>query len=168
MSLRIGIFGGMFDPIHDGHLRIADRAQEDLRLDRVVFLPIGNPGHRTSPTRYAAAKRFTMVSRAIDIRKPRWAMDDWSVLRRGKTFMVDYLKEFRAIHPLDSVFLILGEDEVRSFGGWKNPSRIIRLASVIGYPRTQESSSRIRALLEMGRRTAAKGMTPKSIWGMLE
>jgi len=140
---RIGLFGGTFDPPHLGHLCIALWALRQLRLDEVVFVPAGQPPHKTGTPVSRAAHRLAMTRLAVK------GLSDFSVStlelrRRGPSFTVDTLRAFRAAHPRSRLFLILGADGLAEFRTWHEPREIARLAAlaVAARPGSRRSHAR--------------------------
>ncbi len=94
MASPIGLFGGTFDPVHFGHLRLAAELREAFRLDRVVFLPAGHPWQRSRDTYAGGAERVRMLELAI-AGEPAFRVDDREVRREGPSYTVDTLEEYR-------------------------------------------------------------------------
>jgi nicotinate-nucleotide adenylyltransferase len=127
--VKVGILGGTFDPIHLGHIAAAHAAMECERLDKVVFIPSGDPPHR-DPAVASAADRLEMCRLAIAGEK-RFEVSDVEVRRGGKSYTVDTLRALKEIHPSDRLCLILGWDAARLFRTWHEPAEIRNLASII-------------------------------------
>ena len=127
--MRLGILGGTFDPIHAGHLAAARAAMECERLDKVVFIPSGDPPHR-DPAVASAADRLEM-SRLATAGENRFEVSDIEVRRGGKSYTVDTLRALKALHRDDDLFLVLGWDAAQLFRTWHEPAEIRKLASVI-------------------------------------
>ena len=124
----IGLFGGTFDPVHFGHLRLATELAEAFRLERVVFLPAGLPYHRGRSAHASAEERLTMLKLAV-ARDPRFDVDDRELRREGETYTCDTLAEIRAERGPDAalVFLI-GSDAFASIGTWHRWTELFDLA----------------------------------------
>jgi len=126
--MRIGIFGGTFDPPHNGHLALAEAAKEALQLDEIIFMPaFQNPlktGGRTTPAKH----RLEMVKRLV-AGKPGMAVSDLEVSRRGPSYAVDTLTELQHVSPGDYWF-ILGADALKTLPEWKQPQRLIKLCRI--------------------------------------
>lgn len=125
--MKLGVFGGTFDPIHHGHLAIALAALESLALDRVVFVPA-----RRSPLKGEApvageADRLAMLERAI-ADEPRFECSRLELERAAPSYTVDTLE---ALSEKGTLFLILGGDAVRDIDLWKEPERVRRLATIV-------------------------------------
>jgi len=132
--VRVGLLGGTFDPIHLGHLRAAETAREGLCLDLVVFLPSGEPPHRTGPLA-PPLDRFTMACLA-SAGHPRFAVWDTEVQRPGPSYTVDTLARLRTERPDDELVLVVGSDTWPEMTGWREPERLFSLAevAVVGRP----------------------------------
>jgi nicotinate-nucleotide adenylyltransferase len=124
---RIGVFGGTFDPIHIGHLAIANAVLDELDLDRVYFVPAArSPLKRDAPAA-SAADRVAMLERAL-ADEPRFAVSRTELDRDGPSFTVDTLEALRGEGDL---FLILGGDAYADFERWRDPARIRELATIV-------------------------------------
>lgn len=127
--MRLGILGGTFDPIHQGHIAAARAAMECARLDRVIFIPAAVPPHR-SATVAGPRDRLEMTRLAVD-EEPGFEVSDVEVRRDGVSYTVDTLRELRKLHPGDELFLILGWDAAKLFPTWREPQEVRRLASLV-------------------------------------
>ena len=128
--MRIGVFGGTFDPPHVGHLILAADAFEALRLDKLVFVPARvQPLKVEKPAVAAAKERLEMVRLAI-AGDARYSVDDTEISREGLSFTVDTLEGLSERFEGAQLFLLLGEDSLRTFDRWKNPERILELATL--------------------------------------
>lgn len=107
---RTGILGGAFDPVHNGHLEIARGALERAQLDRVFFMPVGEPAHRT--THAPAADRAEMVRLAIGHEDPRLQFDATALDQPGPAYTADTLALARKAYPDDALFFIAGADSL--------------------------------------------------------
>lgn len=123
--MKIGVFGGTFDPPHRGHLEFARAARESLGLDEVLFLPANrNPIKRGKAT--PARDRFAMVQLMIED-EPHMAVSDLEITRGGASYMVESLQELQFAQPGD-YWLLLGADAVKRLPEWKSPEKIVKLA----------------------------------------
>ncbi|KAF0245900.1 MAG: nicotinate-nucleotide [Planctomycetota bacterium] len=143
---RIAIFGGSFNPIHVGHLLVAEEAADRLGLDRVIFVPAGEPPHKKATGLASASARLEMVRRAI-AGNPRFGVSDVELKRRGKSFTVDTLRHFHESLPRGArLFLVIGEDAARDLPGWHDPRGILRLARPIVASRAGTATGALRSL----------------------
>ncbi len=124
----IGIFGGTFDPIHIGHLRLATEVAETLGLERVQLVPAAIPPHRGEPL-LDAATRLQLVAESI-ADDPRLVLDDREHRRAGPSYTADTLAEFAAEFPGQSLVLLMGMDAFNGLPGWHEVERILDLAHV--------------------------------------
>ena len=126
-ALPLGLLGGTFDPIHLGHLRLAEEAREALGLGTVLFIPAGDPPHRATP-RSPAAERLALV-RLATTGNPAFAVDDGEVRAGGKSYTVLTLERLRAAHGAQRpLVLILGADAFAGLTGWHRWRDILDLA----------------------------------------
>ena len=117
--MRVGILGGTFDPIHTGHLLIAESARQHLGLDRVIFIPAGQPWMKEYLPISDARHRIEMARLATEDNL-RFVVSDAEVLREGPTYTVETLAELRdRLLPDTEVFLILGSDAINELPRWK-------------------------------------------------
>jgi len=150
--VRIGILGGTFDPIHEGHLAAARAAIECADLDRVILIPTGEPPHRGAAVA-SAEQRLEMSRLAVDSDE-KLDVSEVEIRRRGPSYTADTLEELRRAYPHDELFLILGWDAARLFGTWRVPDEIRRLATVVVVSRPQSGAPDAAAL-------RAAGLDPK-------
>ena len=128
--MRWGVLGGTFDPIHFGHLRLAGDCLEALSLDKVLFVPAGEPWLKAGRGVTAGGHRLRMVELAIGD-DPRFGVLDWEVARPGPSYTVDTLARLRAEQGADlELYFILGVDALADFHRWKEPERVLELASL--------------------------------------
>jgi nicotinate-nucleotide adenylyltransferase len=124
----IGIVGGTFDPVHNGHLRIALDAREALDLAEVRLIPLAQAVHREQPVA-PAALRLAMLEAAVGGRD-ELVVDDCEVRRGGPSFTIDTLRSLHERLPGGSLCLLLGSDAFAGFPGWRAPYEILRLANI--------------------------------------
>ena len=125
--MKVGIFGGTFDPPHIGHLIAAQDALDILSLDSVVFIPARVPPHKQHEKVTDSALRLRMIQAAA-AHDPRFEVSDAEVRRSGTSYTVDTLRELHEKRPNDDLFLLLGVDQVLEFSTWREPEEILRLA----------------------------------------
>lgn len=122
----LGVFGGMFDPIHFGHLRAVHEITETLALEAVAFVPAGDPPHRQPPWA-SAATRLAMLRAAL-ADDPRFFIDERELRRSGPSYTVPTLAELRAERPRQPLVLILGMDAFAGLDTWHRAAELIGLA----------------------------------------
>ena len=125
----IGILGGMFDPVHFGHLRTALAALQDFSLDEVRLIPCHHPVHKEEPIA-AAQHRIAMLHKATKAEK-RLVVDVRECMRPGPSYMVETLQSLRTEYPNDRLFLLLGADAFNNLDGWKQWQQLFELAHII-------------------------------------
>lgn len=128
--MRIGIFGGTFDPPHVGHLIAAQDAYSALGLDRLLFVPAAVPPHKQGVVSTPAEARLEMLRAAV-AGDPRFEVDDVELRRPGPSYTVDTLRELRRRDPSAALTLLMGVDQFRDLHTWREPLEIARLAEVV-------------------------------------
>jgi len=126
--MRIGIFGGSFDPVHLGHLRLADCCWRQSRLDRVEFVPAAQQPLKPHGPVASEADRVAMLRLALADR-PEFGVSTIEVDRGGVSYTVDTLREIRARQPEATLFFLMGADSLADFPQWRDPEAICRLAT---------------------------------------
>lgn len=128
---RVGVFGGSFNPIHFGHLLIADEVCETLDLDGVVFVPAATPPHKPGGDLAPAHHRFAMTRLAVS-EHPRFEVSEAELARRGPSYTVDTL---RALRDRGELHLLMGSETFVDLLTWREPREVIRLARLVVVPR---------------------------------
>jgi nicotinate-nucleotide adenylyltransferase len=128
--VRLGLFGGTFDPPHVGHLLAAVDAVDGLELDRLTFVPAAAQPFKVGQIAADARHRLEMVRLMIE-GDPRFSVDAIEIDRDGLSYTVDTLTEYAARAPESERFLLVGADVPAAFGAWKSPRRILELATVV-------------------------------------
>lgn len=133
---RIGVFGGSFNPIHFGHLLLADELHELLALDQVLFVPAGQPPHKPARDLVAAEHRYAMTELAVRS-NPRFAVSDIELKRPGPSYTVDTLATLRqvAAPSTSTFFLLTGSEMFLDLLSWREPQRLATLARIVVVPR---------------------------------
>src|SRR5438552_6416201 len=128
--MRLGILGGTFDPVHYGHLVLAECCREHCRLDRVLFLPAAVPPHKAVEELSPAADRVEMLKLAIG-GHPQFEVNTYEVDRGGLNYTFETLQTIRDQHPDADLFFLLGADSLNDLPRWREPQRICELATLI-------------------------------------
>jgi nicotinate-nucleotide adenylyltransferase len=141
---RVGVFGGTFDPVHIGHLAIANAALDELGLDRVFFVPARRSPLKKDGPIAGAEDRLAMLTVAT-AHEPRFRVSSIELDRKGPSYTVDTLEALRGEGEL---YLILGSDAYVDFGRWREPARIRSLATIVlaARPGSPNAPSGIRTL----------------------
>ncbi len=134
--MKLGVFGGSFNPIHFGHLVVADTIWNEFELDRILFIPANVSPFKTSePDSARPDHRLRMVQLAV-ADHPRFSCSDMELRREGPSYTVDTLEELSADMPKAELFLLMGGDSLAGFHRWKEPDKILQLAQIIVFART--------------------------------
>lgn len=128
--MRLGLLGGTFDPIHVGHLLLAEQCREQCQLDEVWFLPAGNPPHKLAAEFTPGKERAEMLSFAI-AGHPQFSVSRIELERSGTTYTVDTLEQLRDEDPTRELFFLLGADSLDDLPNWREPQRIAELATLV-------------------------------------
>lgn len=128
---RIGIYGGTFDPIHIAHLVLAERAREQLELDKVLFLPAAIPPHKKDRGISDGKRRLEMVEIAV-AGNPAFEASPLELNRTGVSYTIDTLHDLGKEYPGVELVLLVGADMLEDIPNWRLPEEIVRIA-VIGY-----------------------------------
>jgi nicotinate-nucleotide adenylyltransferase len=138
--VRIGILGGSFDPVHDGHLALGRAAVRELRLNRIFFVPARLSPFKQSRPPAARRHRLRMLKLALK-RVPRSRICDWELRRPGPSYTISTLKRFRREHPRAELFLIVGGDAAATLSRWKDLDRFSRYCGVVSVRRGAKSGA---------------------------
>lgn len=159
----IGIFGGTFDPVHNGHLRVALEVKQSLPLEEIRFIPCANPPHRPPP-HASAAQRQAMLQLAL-YNQPGFVVDDRELVRGGPSYMVDTLQSLHDELPGTTLCLLLGMDAFTFFDSWHRYLQILSLAHIVVMQRpgsglqTLQSHPAVYTLVKDHRVTEVQALT---------
>lgn len=144
--MKVGVFGGSFDPVHIGHLIVADAAADKLGLDRVLLIPAHTQPFKLGSHYASPADRLAMLEAAI-ADNPKLAVDGREIERAGTSFTFDTLNELTAEYPDDQLFLMVGADAAQDLPDWHRVEDIPRIAAVVvlSRPGSEELPSGIPA-----------------------
>jgi len=140
--MRIGVFGGTFDPVHNGHVLPVEAAAMKFQLQRVLYVPARLSPHKDAvPT--DARHRVAMLALALEGR-PDWSIDLEELDREPPSFTVDTLRSIAARHPGDELWLLMGTDILAGFDRWREPEAILGLARVAAFEREPFAGAAVR------------------------
>ncbi len=139
--MRVGIFGGAFNPVHNGHLNIADTFYEDLCLDKLLFVPTANPPHKSSAGLLSGAHRVNMLKLALE-NKP-YEISTIEFERAEKSYTYNTLVELKKFYPEADFFLIIGADQIINFEKWYRYSDILDMVTLCASARESEEEKQI-------------------------
>lgn len=140
MSKKIGVFGGSFDPIHYGHLLMAEQCREQARLDVVVFIPANQSPLKSHAPLADPRHRLEMLKLATS-GNDAFVIDELELERQGPSFTVDTLRELASRTPENELYLIVGSDALKDFAQWREPGEILKLARPLVVARPGEAVS---------------------------
>ena len=128
--MRIGVFGGTFDPVHLGHLILAEQCREQGGLDQVLFIPAARPPNKLDDEITPFLQRLEMLVLAV-AGQPAFVVDPLEKERDGPSFTVDTLTELHRRHSGDEFWLMVGSDTLVDLPNWREPARIVELAGLL-------------------------------------
>ncbi len=161
---KIGLFGGTFDPIHYGHLRLAEEAREFAGLEQVVFIPANRSPFRTEEPLSDAQHRLQMVQLAIQ-GNPAFCVSDMEIVRGGTSYTIETLQAFQHQHPRAELFLLMGMDSLAGFPQWYQVEAIVNLCTLLVGVRPPHEPDKVLSALPSNLRTQVQivPMTPLGI-----
>ena len=127
--MKTGLYGGTFDPLHNGHLKVAQSAKNLLQLDRIIFIPAGDPPHKTNQNITNKEHRLSMVSLACKAEGAQ--VSDWELLKKEKSYSVETIRHFKELYPEDELFFIIGADSFRDLPSWWHYRELMELCSLV-------------------------------------
>lgn len=133
--MKIGVFGGSFDPIHLGHLILAENCREQIGLNQVLFMPCAMSPHKRDGAHGSDRQRLEMLDLAIGGHRD-FVRSDMEIKRGGVSYTVDTLQALKVQNPENEWFFLMGADSLESFSSWREPEEILRLARpiIVGRP----------------------------------
>ena len=143
---KIGIMGGTFDPIHQGHLVLADQVRENFGLDQIVFIPVGGAPHKDTKGMTSKLDRYSMTV-AATASNPYFSVSKIEIDKEGKTYTVDTIKELKKqLNSQDELFFITGADAIMLLETWKDVDQLVKEVNFIaatrpGYDRASLEAS---------------------------
>ena len=128
--LRLGLYGGSFDPIHHGHLILARQTLEELSLDRVIFIPAAESPFKENQSCASAADRLAMVQLAV-LAEPAFFVDALEIHRSAPSYTIDTARTYRGKYPGDALFFLVGEDHISTLPKWNEFGELERLVQFV-------------------------------------
>jgi nicotinate-nucleotide adenylyltransferase len=151
--VRLGVFGGTFDPPHVGHVTLTRDLRESGAVDEILWIPVAIPPHKPSGPRTSPELRMEMVRAAIDGRANQSA-SNIELLREGPSYTVDTLRALRSEHPEATPVLIMGSDQFAELAEWHEAEEVVQLADVCVLPRGGVEFTSVRPRLSVVWRAA--------------
>ena len=174
--MRIGLFGGAFNPFHNGHLSIARTAVKEANLDKLIFIPTGNAPHKKEGDT-SREDRYNMLCEAI-AGEEKMSVSDYEIKRDAVSYSADTAEYFKSLYPDDELFFIIGDDSYNQLSAWREPERILAVCTMLVFPRegaevkapavkinmekVKVSSSEIREKIKLGK--DCRNLLPKSVF----
>jgi nicotinate-nucleotide adenylyltransferase len=129
--MKLGLLGGSFNPMHDGHLAIARQTREALELDQILYIPTSHPPHKPNGSLAPAQDRYEMVRLAI-ASDPAFAISDVEIRRPGKSYSIDTIRQLQQEYgPHTQLFFLIGLDAFLDFPSWRDPRTLLELCSFV-------------------------------------
>lgn len=125
---KIGIFGGSFNPIHNGHLYVAEKVKEKLNLDKIIFMPTGIAPHKDNSDFASKEHRYNMVKLAVD---GKFEISDIEVKSDKVCYAVDTMTELKRIYENDDLYYIIGADSLVTFMQWREPLKLFKMLHIV-------------------------------------
>ena len=149
----LAIMGGTFDPIHNGHLAIAEAVLYHFKPQRVLFIPAGAPPHKPDKPITCGEHRYQMILQSIS-KIPRLDVSRLEIDRPGASYTIDTLREIRAICPADSViYFVIGQDALEAIFSWKDAEKLLTICQFIAVPRPGQPLEQLHTQIEHLKKT---------------
>ncbi len=161
--MKIGLYGGSFDPVHTGHMAVAREAKKQYNLDKVIFIPTGNMPHKKG-CEASDVERVKMLEMSFE--DESFSVSDYEIKRSEISYSADTIAYFKTLYPSDEIYFIIGGDSYAYIDKWYEPQRIFENSTVLVFPRDNEkilppakelrvnpvavSSSEIRKKIKLG------------------
>lgn len=136
--MKTGVFGGTFNPVHNGHIMLAEYCMDSVGLDRIIMIPTAVPPHKISNNLASENDRLNMCKLACR-GKENFFVSDIEIKRQGKSYTYETLTQLKEIYPDDHLYTIMGADMFLTLDRWKNPEIIFEKSSIITIPRDEEN-----------------------------
>ncbi len=144
--MNVGILGGTFDPVHNGHLIVAEVARKQFNLNEVLFIPAGQPWLKVERTITPAKQRLEMLRLALD-NKPHFRISEMEIKRPGPTYTIDTIKALKKRFKAEGeLFFILGQDSLMQLPQWHDASNLIKLCYLVAAARPGVKKPDMKAL----------------------
>ena len=137
--MRIGIYGGTFDPVHKKHLETVQKIKDEFNLDKIIVMPASTPPHKQGKEILADNLRLEMVKETFK-NEPNVEVSEYEIDKKGKSYTVETLQRFKNLYKKDKLFFIVGYDMLLDFYSWREPSRILSFADLIVVRRGNSSN----------------------------
>ena len=144
---KIGIFGGTFNPIHLGHIRLGQLVLDEIKLDKILYIPDNTPPHKSDINLACGEDRLNMIN--ISLKDyDNMESSDIELNREGKSYTFETLLELKKLYPNDELYLITGADMFLTLDKWREPETIFKTANIIGVPRVKSDFEKMEEYAE--------------------
>ena len=144
---KIGIFGGTFNPIHLGHIRLGQLVLDEIKLDKILYIPDNTPPHKSDRNLACGEDRLNMIN--ISLKDfDNMESSDIELKREGKSYTFETLLELKNLYPNDELYLITGADMFLTLDKWREPETIFKTANIIGVPRVKSDFEKMEEYAE--------------------
>ena len=144
---KIGIFGGTFNPIHLGHIRLGQLVLDEIKLDKILYIPDNTPPHKSDRNLVCGEDRLNMIN--ISLKDyDNMESSDIELNREGKSYTFETLLELKKLYPNDELYLITGADMFLTLDKWREPETIFKTANIIGVPRVKSDFEKMNEYAE--------------------
>lgn len=143
MKTKIGLFGGSFDPVHCGHLLVAQAACEELGLTRLFFIPAAQSPFKPDSAPAPAPERLRLLRLAL-AGKSHYEIDEQELRRGGTSFTIDTVQDYTRRHPGAELFYLIGADHAGQLPKWRSAESLARLAEFVVIPRPGEPAGKLQ------------------------
>ena len=137
---KIGVFGGTFNPIHNGHVSLGVYCKDELSLDKLMLIPTYTPPHKSSSELAEEEHRVNMCKLATE-QYGYFEVSDIEIERKGKSYTYETLNSLKEIYTEDELYLIVGADMFLTLDKWKNPQSIFKNATIVAVPRNDDDKN---------------------------
>ncbi|MBQ7596160.1 MAG: nicotinate-nucleotide adenylyltransferase [Clostridia bacterium] len=144
--MRIGIFGGTFNPPHNGHKKLALEIPGRLSLDLLIIIPTHIPPHKKAESLASDEDRLNMCRLCFDEKNN--VVSGIELRRSGKSYTVDTLSEIKKLYPDDELFFIMGSDMLTSFHSWREPEKILDMANICAVSRRAGETEKLKSYID--------------------
>ena len=174
--MKIGLFGGAFNPVHNGHMAVARTAVKELNLDKLIFIPTGHAPHKEE-TEISREDRYNMLLEAIS-GEEKMSVSDYELKSEKVNYSADTTEYFKSLYPDDEIYFLIGDDSYNQLDTWYQPHRILQNATLLVFPRegaqinppavsvpmekVEISSSNIREKIKIGK--DCRNLLPKEVF----
>lgn len=145
--MKIGIFGGAFNPVHNGHLHLAECYVNALTLDKIIFIPTAVSPHKSSDHLISGTDRINMLKLALS-GNDKYEVSDIEFKREGKSYTYDTICELKKLYPDDELFLIVGSDQYLYFQKWYKADEILKEVTLCTASREEDELKKLRQFKE--------------------